>query len=731
MNPALQKVLSRLKGVKKDGKGWKALCPAHNDRKPSLKIDETEDGRILLKCFAGCGIENIVAAIGLKMSDLYPEGPSNTISLPQIVADYIYRDETGKILFRVCRTNPKGFYQQRPDGRGGWINGRGDVEPVLYRLPEVIKAVQAGQTIFIVEGEKDVENLVRLGLVATTSPGGAQGWKKHYAKYLEGANLVLLPDNDDPGRKYVEGIAKSLRGKAKSIKIIDLPDLPEHGDVSDWLQAGGTKEELLAIVEKTLEWEPEPKDKEKGRRKKTKDNEEVKPIQTSFLEANGKLYEQIYLGDTSVFIEYDPETDQAQIVEKVMANDEIYVPIGNDGKDPEELKFNAVRLPSAVIEYGDTLTLLSEIESFIYHYLDVSSTYRKFASYYILLSWVYDRFNTLPYLRAIGDTGCGKSRFLDVIGLLCYKPIVAAGCITPAPVFRMLKKWSGTLIIDEADLKNSDEYNEVVTILNCGFERGRAVIRATKDRPDELQFFPVYGPKVFATRRRFKDAALEARCLTEIMQETSRIDIPPVLGFQFQREQEVLRNKLLLFRFRNYYKVNPEQDITVNLNVEPRLRQISQAFLTLFAGQKDALNEYMTFIREHQQSLIEERLSTPVGMVVESFLSRTDSATLATLATLATGERILDFSAKDISDDTGLDVRTVGQILKTLGLTTKQMKREGKVRRYFVYDKAKIQILRRRYSLPDEETGSVGSMGSISSVLRENKNIDLMSLNFD
>jgi len=123
------------------------------------------------------------------------------------------------------------------------------------------------------------------------------------------------------------------------------------------------------------------------------------------------------------------------------------------------------------------------------------------------------------------------------------------------------------MILDEADLKNSDEYNEVVTILNCGFERGRPVIRAIKDNPDRLQFLPTFGPKVFATRRRFKDPALEARCLTEVMQETTRDNIPSTLTDTFYREQEELRNKLLLFRLRNYTVIGPEDTITFDLQL--------------------------------------------------------------------------------------------------------------------------------------------------------------------
>jgi hypothetical protein len=131
------------------------------------------------------------------------------------------------------------------------------------------------------------------------------------------------------------------------------------------------------------------------------------------------------------------------------------------------------------------------------------------------------------------------------------------------------------MILDEADLQNSDEYSEVVKILNCGFERGRPVIRATKDNPDKLQFLPTFGPKVFATRRRFKDPALEARCLTEIMQETTRDDIPATLTRTFYQEQNTFRTKLLLFRLRNYNLIDPEKGVVLDLHgIEPRLNRL-------------------------------------------------------------------------------------------------------------------------------------------------------------
>ncbi len=433
--------------------------------------------------------------------------------------------------------------------------------------------------------------------------------------------------------------------------------------------------------------------------------------ETSFIVHEGKLYEQIWRDGKSFFLEYNPVDGNLQELERIELENEIMEPVGG-----EDVECGAVKLPSGVAEYGDTAALLPEIEAHIYRYLDVSDTYRRFAAYYILLSWLYDRFHTIPYLRALGDTGCGKSRFLDVIGGLCYKPISASGCVTPAPIYRMLRRWGGTLILDEADLKNSDEYNEVVTILNCGFERGRPVIRATKDNPDKVQILPVYGPKVFATRRRFKDPALEARCLTEVMQETARTDIPAVLSKDFFEEQQELRNKLLLFRFRNYFSINPKARAELDLrDIEPRLRQISTAFLALFANEPQILRDYRAFIKRHQQELVEQRAATPTGRVVEVLLS---TVTAVTPVTLVTGEKVLPISSSDLAEKAGMKPQVIGQILKTLGLQTRVAKIYGESKRCIVYDEAKFEALRRRYipeeGSKDEEVTTVTSVTAVT-----------------
>jgi len=238
-------LLAQLKGVRKTGPDqWEALCSAHDDHRPSLSVRE-ENGRTLLRCHAGCTTEAVVAALGLTMSDLFPE--SEKASQRQIVMKYPYKDEAGELLYEVVKTEPKGYYQQRPDGNGGWIRDLKGVRRVLYRLPELL-AADPSATVFVVEGEKDADELARLGLVVTTNSGGAGKWRKEYSACLQGRSVVVIPDNDEPGRKHAGEVTASLLGVAASVKTVNLPGVPEKGDVSDWLKSHA-KEELVALGE--------------------------------------------------------------------------------------------------------------------------------------------------------------------------------------------------------------------------------------------------------------------------------------------------------------------------------------------------------------------------------------------------------------------------------------------------------------------------------------------------
>ena len=169
---------------------------------------------------------------------------------------YPYRDEQGDTLFQVVRFKSKDFLQRRPNGNGGWIWGLKGVRIVPYYLPELLEAIAGGKVVFVVEGEKDADNLAN-NIVATCNNGGAGNWKKkRHAPYLKGADAVLIPDNDQPGRDHVEKVAASLQGVAARVRVLTLPDLAPTGDVSDWIRDGGTAEQLWALVEQAPDWKP-------------------------------------------------------------------------------------------------------------------------------------------------------------------------------------------------------------------------------------------------------------------------------------------------------------------------------------------------------------------------------------------------------------------------------------------------------------------------------------------
>lgn len=279
------------------------------------------------------------------------------------------------------------------------------------------------------------------------------------------------------------------------------------------------------------------------------------------------------------------------------------------------VKNGVILFPSKPEEYGTDADLLHDIQSYIHRYVDVAPRFEQIASYYVLLSWVYDAFRELPYLRLRGDYGSGKTRFLLTVGALCYKPIFASGASTVSPLFHILDRFGGTLIIDEGDFRWSDEKADMVKILNNGNVKGIPVLR-NEQSPTTKEFnpraFQVYGPKIVATRGYYQDQALESRFITEEMGgRPLRDDIPINLPDRYQDEALHLRNKLLLFRFRNVHKKAPLNTL-VNRRIEPRLNQIFVPLLSIIddLGTRDALR---ALARSYHTELAAER-----GMGVEA-----------------------------------------------------------------------------------------------------------------
>ncbi len=239
----LEIVLSKLESVKKIHGGYQARCPCHNDRVASLSLSENKEGRLLAYCHAGCSFESIIKALNL----------GRTNDNPVITNTYDYTDADGNLLYQVVRYHPKSFRQRRPDGDGGWIWNLEGIQPTLYHLPEIVVAVEKGERIFIVEGEKDADNLRLQKQAATTISGGASSkWHPSLIPLFQDAKVVIIPDKDAPGMKYAQYVANLLYGWCSSLKLLD--SLPAK-DVSDYLEAG-TIDNLLNIVYNTSEYIP-------------------------------------------------------------------------------------------------------------------------------------------------------------------------------------------------------------------------------------------------------------------------------------------------------------------------------------------------------------------------------------------------------------------------------------------------------------------------------------------
>ncbi|MBE0567946.1 MAG: hypothetical protein IH621_18475 [Krumholzibacteria bacterium] len=246
-------VYGQLENVRPGSDGWvTACCPLHNDSNPSFSYNP-ETGQ--WSCFAGCGKGDVFGFLQEERGESFKEvmlwlcqelGVDPPGSGNERPKTYDYTDENGKLLFQVVRKPGKKWAQRRPGKNGGWAWNVKGVRRVLYRLPELI--ARPDEPVYVVEGEKDADRLASIGLLATTNPAGAGKWQDKYADTLCGRDVVILPDNDDPGRKHAAQVARSLRGVARAVKIVPLPDLPDKGDVSDWLDWGGSREALEALV---------------------------------------------------------------------------------------------------------------------------------------------------------------------------------------------------------------------------------------------------------------------------------------------------------------------------------------------------------------------------------------------------------------------------------------------------------------------------------------------------
>ncbi|HUS50027.1 MAG TPA: CHC2 zinc finger domain-containing protein, partial [Candidatus Paceibacterota bacterium] len=444
-------------------------------------------------------------------------------------------------------------------------------------------------------------------------------------------------------------------------------------------------------------------EKKNNKRKKERKNKEEERIEQSLYIDEDIMAEQIYFEGKNLFCIYNKKTEEI----KYEYNIGEITPI-----NAEEINIKAIMLPSKAEEYKTEKELDKQIITFINKWLDIPKDDIKFALWNIKRSWVYEKFQTINYLRALGDTGQGKTRYLRTLGYLHYKPIMTSGATTTAPIFRIINKWKGTLIIDEGDIRQSDETDELIKIINLGFEQGQHLMRCDQNDAKKIDFFNPFCPKIIATRRNFKDKATESRCVTTVMKGTKRKDIPYELNQEFFEETQNIRNKLLMWRFRNYDKIiTSKEELKGFENIEPRLKQIFNSYISLFNEEGD-LERFVEFVKKKQEEIIDERRNSFSGEIISSIHRLIEKGIMnINSQDIITEGEIKDFKNQPIKP------RGLNSTLKSLGFEKSVLKKvDGVVKRCIPLDDFHLISLFKRYGIGNAGNGCNDSNGSLENI---------------
>ena len=430
---------------------------------------------------------------------------------------------------------------------------------------------------------------------------------------------------------------------------------------------------------------------------KNEEEKKQKPILKTSILTEDFLYEMVYdrITNTTSFSGGSRDGEVKFLLDAVEWNDKKYQPLPPDYNLVEK---GVILFPSLPMPYENEEEILKEIQTFIHKYLDISEVFEQIATYYVLFTWMYDRFNEVPYLRAIGDFGSGKSRFLQAIGSLCYKPVFTGGATTPSPIFRIINEVKGTLIIDEADFRFSDMTSEIVKILNTGYQKGMAVLRSEGKGTFEVKAYDVYCPKIVATRETFSDKALESRFLVEEMGAGKlRSDVPRTLDEVFFLEAEHIRNKLLMWRLKNYFRPLEKRTEVIE-GIHPRLNQIVIPLLTIIKDEA-IRNHLKTFIIKYNNDLVADRGLSWESDIVFAILK----LEYQTKGKEVTVKQITDEvnSEIDLSDET-LQARKVGWYLRA-----KLQLKPYKTRKGFVLsfkeNRKRLDMWKERFGITDAD----------------------------
>jgi len=656
--------------TKKEGKNWIALCPFHPDQnRPNLYIDE-EKGTY--HCFA-CNKKGFLYNPNYRKSgDRYNKN---------IVATYDYKDEQGNLLYQVVRFYPKNFSQRRPDGNNGWIWNLRGISPVLYLLPELI---QSTNPVLIAEGEKDVDNLVKWGLTATTSPMGTGKWKVSYNKYLKDKEVILMPDHDQPGYQHCQQIGQSLQGIAGKIKWLELPGLEEKEDISDWIKKDGTKEKLLQLIKQAPDFTLKKCDKGTGKPINPKLKDRIKTIIPNLIHLvrdQGRTKYLLCKNNQFViedyFIEEDKRYSPKQNLPIKMLNPSII-----------KRSFNL-----------DTAQLVTEIDDFIKSYLEMPLD----SDYLVLALWVFhtyliEKFNTTPILYFYGVKETGKSRAGEVLSELAFRTQRLTS-LTEATLFRSVELFKPTLIIDEIRLWGRGGNQGLADLMKTTYKRGLKVSRVNmnKNGEDQIEHFDTFTPLVICTTESIPDI-IESRCILFTMQKNSNPQIEEMIDEEWAND---LRERLTIFRANHFNKELPKAQYIARGRLNEIMFPLYQSLLLVGPERK---NEFIDIVKRIQKNKENEEGMSLEAEIVKAIDDEYQENQNKRFLTKSISERLNESRSENekISD------RAVSSRIKRLGFDKIRFKNG---RMGFRINEERLESLKTNYKITHDPEGSEGFEG--------------------
>jgi len=557
--------------------------------------------------------------------------------------------------------------------------------------------------LWITEGSKKADALASKGAcgISVTGVWGFKG-KNQFGGItfltdwdyvaLKNRTVYLAFDSDivtkEPVRKALEHIGEHLKRKGATVQIIQLPQLEGQSKT-------GIDDYLLRYTLQDAE--------RLAGNFKLEETEDKNRFVSGFVLPDGTVGEMVVGSDDerSFMIVANGSVRKAYQYETAKVT---YLPTN------DLLVGEVVHFASTAVPYDSQALLFKEIKRFIHRYLELPADFEEIASLYVLLTWVYEFAPSIPYLRVIGDWGTGKTRFLQVAGAICFRPIFASGATTPAPIFRILEQFRGTLVLDEADFKDSAAWAEMVKLLNNGYRPGMPVLRADKENGKWYpRSYQVFGPKLISTRFPFKDEALESRCLTSEMLTLTRDDIPRVLPPAFNKEVNELRAKLLTFRLANLTKLKGKTfgNELLEPNLQPRLQEILIPLKVMLNGDGAMAEALAGFVHRLQENLFARRREGQAGRVLAAMIElHKEQAEELTSKSIADQANQMDEEAQLLTSE------KVGWLTRRLGLQKARVAGSG--RRIICWNDEKMRQLAALHGLDIGESSFQGTLSQPS-----------------